>query len=217
MSMVSVKTIEIAGVKVPDLSKCKDIFEKYSKFYKEEDALEILGAIARNIEVVKLFLESVKCQLNGQKLSGIIGKVFSSPNVPPFEKQQKLVSIYALMLEHLSDGKGDFVRECIKVSIENGLIMLIIRVFEDTNADKNLLIYVDKYEESHSKEISEFEAIQDKVYRRQVLETDGAIREIVDNAIGQKPLPDSKEFFKEEPGMVFEQRFFRALKYQIDN
>ena len=68
MSMVSVKTIEIAGVKVPDLSKCKDIFEKYSKFYKEEDALEILGAIARNIDVVKLFLESVNCQLNGQKL-----------------------------------------------------------------------------------------------------------------------------------------------------
>ena len=71
MSMVSVKTLEIAGVRVPDLSKCKDIFEKYSKFYKEEDVLEILEVTARNTDVVNLFLESVSCPLNGQKISGM--------------------------------------------------------------------------------------------------------------------------------------------------
>lgn len=200
MSMVSAKTLEITGVRSPDLSRCREIFGKYSKFYKEDDALEILEANADKTDVIKLFLESVDCPLNGQKLSGIIGKIFCFRAVPSYGIQQKLVSVYDLMLSHLSDGKDDLVRECIKAAIENGLIALIIRVLEDTKADGDLLIHVEKYEGSHSKEVPESEAVRDKVYRRQVLETDGAIRDVVENAIGSKPLPDPKDFFKDQSG-----------------
>ena len=35
MSMVSAKTLEITGVRSPDLSRCREIFGKYSKFYKD--------------------------------------------------------------------------------------------------------------------------------------------------------------------------------------
>ena len=103
MSMVSAKTLEITGVRSPDLSKCREIFGKYSKFYKEDDAFEILEANADKTDVIKLFLESVDCPLNGQKLSGIIGKIFCFRAVPSYGIQQKLVSIYDLMLSHLSD------------------------------------------------------------------------------------------------------------------
>ena len=214
MSMVSVKTLEIAGVRTPDLSKCKEVFEKYSKFYKEEDVLEILEVTARNTDVVKLFLESVNCRLNGQKISGIIGKIFSFQNVPSFEEQQKIVSIYALMLEHLSDEKDVFVLESIKAAIENGLIMLIIRVLEDTNAGDDLLIHVNKYEESHAKEMSEYEARQDKVFIKQVLKKDCAVREVIEKVIGNKTIPDPKEYFSCQDRQGYEPRIIETVLWE---
>lgn len=214
MSMVSVKTLEIAGVRVPDLSKCKDIFEKYSKFYKEEDVLEILEVTARNTDVVNLFLESVSCPLNGQKLSGIIGKIFSFPNVPSFEKQQKLVSIYAIMLEHLTDEKDVFIRESIKAAIENGLVMLMIRVLEDTNAGDDMLIHVNKYEESHAKEMPEYEARQDKVFIKQVLKIDCAIREVIEKAIEKMTLPAPKEYFNDQDRQDYEPRIIETVLWE---
>ena len=150
MSMVSAKTLEIAGVRRPDPARCRDVFEKYAKFYKTEDIVEILEAIAKNADRVKLFLEIVKGEVGGKSMAGIIGKMLSFSAVPSYEIQSKIVAIYNLMLARVADEKEYFVEETLKKATEIGVIMLVIRVLDDTRATEALLDLVKNYEEKHS-------------------------------------------------------------------
>ena len=204
MSMVSSKTIETAGVRRPDLSKCREVFEKYSRFYKAEDIIEILEKISNNVDTVKLFLEIVEFKTGGRDLAGIIGKVLTFPVVPAYEIQRKTVDIYDMMLARVTDEKEYLIEETLKKATENGLIMLVIRVLEDTRATKDLLECVKSYEMKHSKEEPVYEARMDKVFRKQVRITDGNVREVIKNAMEERPLSDAEGFFKDSVGRGYE-------------
>ena len=204
MSMVSAKTLEIAGVRRPDPARCRDVFEKYAKFYKTEEIVEILEAIAKNADIIKLFQEIVKGEVGGKSMAGIIGKMLSFSAVPSYEIQSKIVAIYNLMLARVADEKEYFVEETLKKATEIGVIMLVIRVLDDTRATEALLDLVKNYEEKHSTVEPVYEARMDKVFRKQVRVTDGAVREVIENAIAGNPLPDEDSFFKDSVGRGYE-------------
>ena len=206
MSMVSAKTLEVAGTRRPDPSKCKEVFERYAKFYKPEDIAEILKTIANNADITKLFLEIVDCRAGGKLFAGIIGKMQSFPAVPAFEIQQKIVDVYNLMLTRVTDEKEVFTEETLKKAIENGVILLVIRVLNDVKPTEVLLQSVKTYEEKHSKEEPIYEARMDKVFRKQGRVTDGTMREVIGNALAGKPCPDEESFFKDSVGRGYEPR-----------
>ena len=211
MSMVSVKTIEVAGIRRPELSKCKEVFEKYAKFYKSEDVVDILEAIATNVDVTKLFLELVDCQLDGRFYAGIIGKTLTFSAVPAFEIQHKIVTIYNLMLNRVTDEKDYFIEETLKKATENGVIMLVIRVLDDIKATDSLLDYVNIYEEKHSKDEVIDEARFDKVFRKRSCVTDGIVREVIENSIAGNPNPDVECFFRDSVGREYEPRCMQKV------
>lgn len=211
MSMVSAKTLEVAGVRRPDPSKCRDVFEKYAKFYKPEDISEILEAIGNNVDITKLFLELVDCQFGGELAAGITGKMLAFSAVPAFEIQSKIVDVYNLLLARVTDEKEFFIGETIKKAVENGVIMLVIRVLDDAKPSESLLQYVKTYEENHSKEEPLYEARMDKVFRKQVKVTDRSVREVIENAISGNPIPDAESFFKDSIGRGYEPRSVKEV------
>ena len=204
MSMASAKTIEIAGIRRPDPSKCQEVFRKYAKFYKTEDAVEILEAIANNVDIAKLFLELVDFQVIGRDLLGFTGKMMRFSSVPAYETQRKIVDVYDMMLPHITEEKELFINETLKKAIENGLVMLVIRVLEDIKATETLREYVKSYEEMHSKEEQIYEVRMDKVFRKQIRVKDGTMQEVIENAIAGKSCPDTGKFFKDSVGQGYE-------------
>ena len=204
MSMVSAKTLEAAGVRRPDPSKCQEVFQKYAKYYKPEDIVEILETIANNVDITKLFIENVSFPIGGKSCTGIIRKMLTFSAVPAYEIQHKIVDVYDMLLARITEDKDIFINETLKKAIENGLIVLVIRVLDDTKATETLLDYVKTYEEKHSKEEAVYESRKDKVFRKQVCVTDGTVRNVIGNAIAGKPLPDAEGFFKDSPGRGYE-------------
>ena len=133
----------------------------------------------------------------------MMGKAVMFSAVPAFEMQHKIVEIYNLMLNRITDEKDSFISETLKKSIENGVITLVIRILDDTKATEALLDCVKAYEDKHSKEEPIYEARKDKVFRKQVRVMDRTMREVIENAIAGKPSPRAEEFFKDSDDRVY--------------